>query len=318
MINGRLNIYQDLFHFNICFKMTTLQLATIFLNEDAAFKFSYEGNLLFDGGQCKNAPQCKGYYIIGRKNTTHNGLILRCPYCRNTTSIFYNSIFLRSKLPVSTALHIIYAWSVQMNRDLASHECHVSPDTITNFYQSCRQACIHWLKVEGQPRIGGEGLTVQIDESVISKRKYNRGRLLKERWIFGGTCTETGERFCVSVPDRKAETLLPLIEDFIEPMSIIHSDCWKGYDRIDELDGCYVHQTVNHTQNFVDPSTGAHTQGVERMWREVKRPCRRCEGIMADDIEGYIAEYQWRYRCKICMNNAFEEAIHLISGCPYY
>lgn len=122
----------------------------------------------------------------------------------------------------------------------------------------------------------------------------------------------------MSVPDRKAETLLPLIEDYIEPMSIIHSDCWKAYDRIDELDGCYVHQTVNHSQNFVDLSTGAHTQGVERMWREFKRPCRRCEGTMTEDIEGYIAGYQWRYRCNVHMNNAFEEAVHLISGCPYY
>lgn len=298
--------------------MTTLKLAYIFQNEDAAFKFAYEGNLLYNGGECKNSPKCRGHYVLGRKNSTQSGLILRCPLCHNTTSIYYNSIFLRSKIPVSTTLHIIYCWAVQMNRELASHECDVSPDCITNYYQACRQACIHWLQVEGQPRIGGDGLTVQIDESVISKRKYNRGRVVKERWIFGGTCKETGERFCLSVPNRKAETLLPLIEDYVEPFSIIHSDCWKAYDKIGELDGCYTHQTVNHSEHFVDPITGAHTQGVERMWREVKRPCRRCEGIMTDDIDGYIAEYQWRYRCKVTMVNAFEEAIFLISGCPYY
>lgn len=113
----------------------------------------------------KNNPQSKCQCIIGRKKATQNGLIIQCPKCRNTTCIFYNSIFLWSKLPVSTTLHIIYAWSVQMNRNLV----------FTNFYQ----ACIYWLKVEGQPRIGGEAITVNVDETVISKPKYNRGRLIK-------------------------------------------------------------------------------------------------------------------------------------------
>ena len=111
-----------------------------------------------------------GHYVLGKKSSTQSGLILRCPICRNTTnSIFYNSIFLRSKLSVSTTLHIIYCWAVQKNRGLAFHECKVSPDCITN-YQACRQACIHWLHVEGQPRIGGEGLTVQIDLDVSLRR----------------------------------------------------------------------------------------------------------------------------------------------------
>lgn len=56
--------------------MTTLILKDIFQNEEAALKFAHEANLFYDGGECKNAPQCKGHYEIGRKNSTRDGLIL--------------------------------------------------------------------------------------------------------------------------------------------------------------------------------------------------------------------------------------------------
>ena len=70
-------------------------------------------------------------------------------------------------------------------------------------------------------------------------------------------------------------TLLQLIQKYVAPGSIIHSDCWKSYDAIDTLPEDYTHLTVNHSENFVDPKTGSNIQTVERMWKEVKRIKRR-------------------------------------------
>ena len=33
--------------------------------------------------------------------------------------------------------------------------------------------------------------------------------------------------------------------------------------------GC-LHFAVNHSEHYVDPETGAHTQTVEGLWRQVK------------------------------------------------
>ena len=41
------------------------------------------------------------------------------------------------------------------------------------------------------------------------------------------------------------------------------SDMWKAYDCLKD-EGC-SHLTVNHSLNFVDPDTGAHTQCIDNI-----------------------------------------------------
>ena len=59
------------------------------------------------------------------------------------------------------------------------------------------------------------------------------------------------------VPDRSAETLTSVIMHHLKPGSQITTDCWRGYSSLERLG--YVHHTVNHGQNFVDPITGKFT-----------------------------------------------------------
>ena len=72
----------------------------------------------------------------------------------------------------------------------------------------------------------------------------------------------------VPVADRTSATLLDVIHQYIENGSTIVSDCWKAYDCL-EKEG-YKHLKVNHSVNFVYPDTGAHTNRIERYWRDVK------------------------------------------------
>uniref|UniRef100_A0A0L8GSI5 Uncharacterized protein n=1 Tax=Octopus bimaculoides TaxID=37653 RepID=A0A0L8GSI5_OCTBM len=48
----------------------------------------------------------------------------------------------------------------------------------------------HWIE-NHQDHIGGPGVEVEIDETVIVKRKYNRGRLVKTIGLFGRIERET-------------------------------------------------------------------------------------------------------------------------------
>ena len=74
-------------------------------------------------------------------------------------------------------------------------------------------------------KIGGPGKTVQIDESKVGKRKYHRGHKVEGQWVFGGIEEDTRKCFLVPVEDRSEATLLPIIREWIEPGTLIVSDC---------------------------------------------------------------------------------------------
>ena len=120
---------------------------------------------------------------------------------------------------------------------------------------------------------GGDDVIAQIDESLFShKPKYHRGRApAADQWVFGivDTSTTPGVGYMELVPDRRAVTLIPVIQRFVLSGSIIHSDQWAAYQPLVHHRN-YHFQTVDHSQNFVDPATGVHTQSVESYWAKAK------------------------------------------------
>ena len=140
--------------------------------------------------------------------------------------------------------------------------------TAIDYYNFCREICAVSLSKRNQDIIGGVGTTVEIDESKLFKRKYNRGRFLsmQEGWAFGGVCRETFKKFVELVPDRSEATLLPIIQRHIKPGTHIMSDEWRAYFNLNKYG--YIHDKINHSENFVNPEDpNIHTQRIENAWR---------------------------------------------------
>ena len=96
----------------------------------------------------------------------------------------------------------------------------------------------------------------------------------------------------VEVQQRDANTLLVLIAQYIHP-GIVYSNEWSLYNQLSATTGL-AHQTVNHSLPFVDPISGAHTQGVEAMWSSCKGMLREERTMHSKLFVTYLPEFMWR------------------------
>lgn len=70
----------------------------------------------------------------------------------------------------------------------------------------------------------GPGRKVEIDETLFTQRKYNKGTPIEKQWCFKGIERGSNRSFVVSLERRGATTLLPLIVRHIFPETTMVSD----------------------------------------------------------------------------------------------
>ncbi|VDK67022.1 unnamed protein product [Cylicostephanus goldi] len=210
-------------------------------------------------------------------------------------TILGGSFFSQCRIAVVKVFALSYLWVRELGlvKD-KSYELGIGHTSIVQWEQYFRDVCCQYFR-RNRPVLGGFGHVVEIDETCVTKRKYNRGRIVRRhQWLFGGYERGSGRSFLVLVRRRDARTLLRLITKYIRPGTTILSDCWQAYNRITALPQLYTHLTVNHQVNFVNPQTGAHTQNIESHWQRFKRMAKQKCGINNRRYGDYLKEFLWR------------------------
>lgn len=243
-----------------------------------------------------NCNTCDRIMTEVRRTGNTDGIIYRCPNHRNTSiSIRHKSFVANAHVSLHQFVLLVYLWAHRTPVTTAVSMLGISEHSIIDWYNMVREICSTYL-IHHRQQIGGVGHVVEIDESLVARRKYNQGHLVAERWVFGGYDTTTGVGFLHIVPDRSANSLLPLIEQYIAPGSTIHSDQWAAYNGIAAIPMIppYVHLTVNHQQNYVDPITGATTNHVECFWKNMKMKLKQMHGTRVELLPSHLDEFMWR------------------------
>jgi len=103
-----------------------------------------------------------------------------------------------------------------------------SYDTEWTWLHKLRRAMVR----PGRDRLSG---VVEVDETYWGSEEPNvRGRQIENKALIVIAAQEDGNGIgrirMRQIPDASAESLMPFIEDAIEPGSVVHTDGWVGYD----------------------------------------------------------------------------------------
>jgi hypothetical protein len=204
----------------------------------------------------------------------------------------------------------------------AVKEAEVNKNTVIDWFSKCRKECMKKLKIQ----IGGIGKIVEIDETCWVKQKHHRGKPKKgtQVWFFGGIERGKGGcAFAVRVKDRKQVTLFKVIKRYIRPGTLIISDEWRAYLKLEKHMPQYTHMLIRHKKKtgggFSKKVTlkdgtkmNVNTNKCEGLWAHLKHKTKRIYGTSSKKRDGYLYEALFRQNARADGKSVCEAFVDLL------
>jgi len=163
----------------------------------------------------------------------------------------------------------------------------VNKSTSAYYFHRLRE--LIYEAVEHDVPFSGE---IEVDESYFGgRRKGKRGRGAAGKIPVFGLLKRGGKVYTKIIPDAKAFTLIPIMQERILPDSIVYTDSLPSYNILDVTD--FKHYRINHSELFADKQN--HINGIENFWNQAKRHLRKFNGVPKDHFHLYLKECEWRF-----------------------
>jgi transposase-like protein len=181
-----------------------------------------------DGFRC---PRC------GReKYWPLRGVLLQCAGCGHQASVTAGTIFQDTRSPLQSWFRAMWWVAAQKNGASALGLQRVlglrSYEKAWTWLHKLRRAMVR----PGRDRLAG---TVEVDETYLGGLEEGvRGRQTEKKALIVVAAQEEGRGVgrirLRQIADASAESLIPFVQDSVEPGSVIHTDGWLGYEPLDQ------------------------------------------------------------------------------------
>ena len=266
-------------------KYTRAMFDKEFPNDDACLDFLMQSRYP-DGVFCQKCQKVTKHYRINHRK------VYGCEFCGNQVSPTANTIFHKSETPLRSWFHAIFLMA-STRTGISSKQLERELDVKSNRTALRMFRQIRKLMAEGAGPLFGD---VEADETYIGGKVSGKGRAYKgNKTIVAGLVERGGKAVVQVVPDVKASTLIPIIQENV-PLAqgtTIHTDELRSYNRLTSLG--YAHDTVQHAaKEYVRGA--AHTQTIDGLWSNVKRGIDGVNhAVSPHHLQGYLDSYTFRY-----------------------
>jgi transposase-like protein len=268
--------------------------------QDEASAYAWVEALVWpDGPIC---PHCGGVDRIGRLQgkSTRVG-VYKCYQCRKPFSVKVGTVFESSHVPMRFWVQAMFLLC-SSKKGISSNQLHrtlgVTLKTAWFMSHRLREA----MRVVGIKPLGGEGQTVEADETYI-------GRLEGQPLVKAGaghknavlTLIERGgEARSFHVDSATIGNLLPIIRANIAKESAMMTDSAPWYKNLKVEAKVASHDTVNHTEGEYVRDGYIHTNTVEGFYSIFKRGMKGIYQHCAEKhLHRYLAEFDFRYSNRV-------------------
>jgi hypothetical protein len=162
--------------------------------------------------------------------------------------------------------------------------------------------------VDGDFPIGGEGKTVEADETFIGGRDLDGAP--DDKAIVMGVVERGGDVVTRHIQSRAGDVLIPQIAKAVKAGSKVHTDDWTGYLSLIERHG-FDHKTVNHSEkeyvryehtfdeNRQLHTEKVHTNTIEAFWANLKRGIKGTYvHVSKKHLQSYLHEFEYRHNLR--------------------
>ncbi len=130
-----------------------------------------------------------------------------------------------------------------------------------------------------------------------------RGTLEKEKPPIFGMIQRTGEVILRMLANVQQKTIRPLIRQFIAPGSVVYTDEYDIYNRLEQWG--YVHHTVCHAAGeFARDDDGdgfceVHVNTLEGFWSLLRSWLRPHRGISQEQLPVYLGFFEFVHNVRV-------------------
>lgn len=269
--------------------------APYFHDETAAYEM-LEGYLWPNGPVC---PKCGGQDRITVSRGGRMGLY-RCGPCKRKFTIKVGTVLEDSHIPLNQWLAAAYLM-VSSKKGISSHQMMRTLDCQykTAWFLTMRlREAMKAPAWNAGPKMGGEGRTVEADETYMGGKAKNRafGPIPPKSPVFALVERDGGVR-SFHIPNVTANNLAPVIARHAHGDSRFMTDESNVYDHAGSWFAS--HETVNHSQKeYVRGEV--YTNTIEGYFSILKRGIYGCYFHVSEaHLNRYLAEFDFRYTYRI-------------------